>query len=87
MAIISDEVDLRGHIFENQYIRVDRVNTTKTEMEIEAGVYYSEQSASSGELPHRVHTLHGPFDMHSELNVWQQAYAIAKQRWPEHQDV
>lgn len=81
MAIISNEIDERGHVFENQYIRVDKVSVTKNTMDIQVGVYQDPDA-----FPHRVHTLQGEFDLYSDLNVWQQAYVYVKQRWSEHQD-
>lgn len=84
MAIIADVVTERT-TFPQQYIRVDSVRTSKNEMLIEAGIYLSE---SLKDLPpHRAEILSGSFDMYSELNLWQQAYVVIKQNWPEYTDI
>ena len=87
MAIQTDVVGLRGQLYENQYVRVDQVQCTKTDMIAEAGVYRSQAAATAGEYPHMVEQFHGAFDLHSELNPWEQAYALLKQRWFEAVDV
>ena len=83
MAIITDVICERGHRYPSQYVRVDRVHAGKTTMVAEMGVYFTQQQAADGEPPHRVETVGGDFDMNSPLNAWQQAYALAKARWPE----
>jgi len=89
MAIITNEIDARGHLFENQYIRVDRVEATKSggTMNVHFGVYWSQQSAQDGEPPHRAHTVEASFDLYSQSNLWQQAYVAVKGRYPVHTDV
>ena len=88
MAIIADEMDSRGYVFENQYIRVDRIEEIKKDsaMRIEVGVYMSQQQAQDGGLPHRAHAFHADFDLYSTDNLWQQAYVAVKRRYPEHTD-
>jgi len=83
MAIISNETDERGYVFENQYIKVESVRVTKTTMNIEVGVRFKAED----ELPHRVHNVEGEFDLESDKNVWEQAYVFIKQRWTDSQDV
>lgn len=83
MAIITDIIDERGYTYRQQYCRVDGLFINKARMSINMGVYESaEQAATEGAAPHRLETLPGPFDLYGDLNPWQQAYAIIKERWP-----
>lgn len=87
MAIIKTIVSERGIVYPDQYIRVDRVQARKTDMDIEAGVYLTQQQAIDGTPPHRAEGfMNVPFDMDAELNLWQQAYAAIKLQWPESLD-
>lgn len=83
MAIITDITTERGYTYRQQYCRVEAVYATKTGMAVQLGVYESAERAATEGVPHRLEELHGPFDMFSALNPWQQAYAIAKERWPD----
>jgi len=83
MAIIADERDERGYVFDQQYIRVDKIHAEKTTMQVEIGVYKNQQAAQNGESAHRNHFLHADFDMNSPQNAWQQAYVAVKQRYPD----
>lgn len=84
MAIIKTIVSERGIVYPDQYIRVDRVQARKTDMDIEVGVYLTQQQAADGIPPHRIEAFFGvPFDMDAGLNLWQQAYAAVKQQWPD----
>lgn len=84
MAIITDIIDERGHLYPQQYVNVHRVLAQKTSMDIEVGVYLSQESAQAGIPPHRVDAVYAAaFDMNSEQNAWQQAYVAIKQRWPD----
>lgn len=87
MAIQVDVVGDRGALYPAQYVRVDEVLCTKSEMSIVVGVYFTQQQAVEGVPPHMIEHFAGSFDMHSEHNAWQQAYAQVKQRWPEAIDV
>lgn len=84
MALIQTIVSERGVVYPDQYVRVDRVQAHKTNMDIEVGVYLAQQQAADGLPPHRTENFSGvPFDMYAPENLWQQAYAIIKLRWPE----
>lgn len=84
MAIIADVIT-ETTTFPQQYIRVDSVRTSKTDMHITVGIYLREDLKDNP--PHRAEILNGSFDMYAELNLWQQAYIVVKQNWPEHTDV
>lgn len=85
MAIITDIITERT-TFPQQYVRVESVRSEKEKMIVDVGVHLSEQT--SREIPpHRIEHVEGPFDMYSELNLWEQAYQYIKQRWPEHTNV
>ena len=87
MAIITNVVDERGNMFEQQYVNVHRLLVNKDTMIVEAGVHHSEQSARDGAPPHRAEAIYSvPFDMNSDLNPWQQAYVAIKNRWPDSTD-
>lgn len=83
MAIITDIITERGYTYRQQYCRVDGVAVTKTSMTVDMGVYETAERAATEGFPHRMETLSGPFDLLSDLNPWQQAYAIIKERWPD----
>lgn len=87
MAIQTDVIGDRGLLYESQYVRVDQVRCTKTEMVIEAGVYFTAEQAAGGMPPHMIEMFNGAFDLNAEENPWQQAYAVIKQRWSEAIDV
>lgn len=83
MAIITDITTERNYQYKQQYCRIERVGATKARMEIEMGVYESQELAVSGGSPHRYEIVYGDFLLESELNPWQQGYAILKNRWPD----
>jgi hypothetical protein len=43
------------------------------------GIYLNQEATQRP--PHRVDTFGAPFDLYSQQNVWQQAYADLKTRW------
>jgi len=87
MAIITDITTEAGYTFTQQYCRPDAIRAAKGSIRIEMGVYESAEHAEPGKPPHRYEMLEGPFDMYAPENLWQQAYAIIKLRWPESTDV
>ncbi len=87
MAIITDITTELDYTYAQQYCRPDAVRTDKNKMTVEMGVYESAAHAEPGKPPHRKEVLMGPFDMYAPENLWQQAYAIIKLRWPESTDV
>lgn len=87
MAIITDIVTEGGYTYTSQYCRPDVVRVTKNEMDIEVGVYESSAHAAPGKPPHRLELLKGPFDLYAAENLWQQAYATVKKKWPHSLDV
>lgn len=85
MAIITDVITERT-TYPQQYVRVENVHVNKDTLTVDVGIHLSEES--SKEIPpHRIEHVDGPFDMYSELNLWEQAYVIIKQRWQTHTDV
>lgn len=86
MAIISGYPGERGLFFPDQYMRIDKIETSKDKMRIEVGIYTTQQGAIDGELPHSIEFVYGDFDMYSNLNLWEQGYAYVKNRWPIHTD-
>lgn len=82
MALIVDIPHDRGIIYLQQYVRVDNVNTDKTNMQILAGIYQTKEAAENAP-PHMAVNLYGEFDLYSSLNLWEQAYVYLKQRWPD----
>lgn len=79
MAVIKTIVTDRGVVYPDQYCRVDRVDVTKTEMVFGVGVYLNQ--AATEHPPHRIESFNGSFDLYSDQNVWQQAYAHLKTYW------
>lgn len=80
MAFRTDIISERGVVYPNQYCRVDAVRATKTSMEVDLGVYLD--TPSEGDVPHRLDTFRGSFDLFSPLNAWQQAYGVVKEYFP-----
>lgn len=78
MAIITD-IPTDRTVFPQQYVRVERILTNKSEMFIEVGVYFNE--SLKDQPPHRIESVQGEFDMYSDLNLWQQAYVRIKQKY------
>lgn len=83
MAIITDITTEYDYTYAQQYCRPDAVRASKGGMTIEMGVYESAAHAEPGKPPHRKEVLQGSFDMYAPENLWQQAYAIIKRRWPD----
>lgn len=82
MAIVRTIITDRGVIYENQYCRVDKVEIiNKSNMQYTIGVYFNKDATSN--FPHRAEIFESQFDLYNELNVWQQAYADIKGRWPD----
>jgi hypothetical protein len=87
MAIITDIVSEVNYTYRSQYCRPDSVIAkNKTTLTVAVGVYETAQRAESGEPPHLLYMLDGTFDMYSDQNLWQQAYAAMKQKWPDSTD-
>ena len=80
MAIIAD-VPTERTIFPQQYIRVHRVDVRKTEMVVDVAIFLNQSVTDNP--PHRIEHVMGPFDLHSSKNLWEQAYALMKNRWPD----
>lgn len=87
MAIITDFISDRGYVYRNQYGRVEEAKVMKTKIYATFGFYESQHDAEQNECPHSAEILSGDFDLNSNLNVWEQAYAIAKIKWPNSADV
>ena len=85
MAIITHYFNGRTD-YPDQYMRVDRVDTNKTNMRIEIGVYLNEQMARDNIPPHSIEELYGDFDLYSTKNAWEQAYDRIKQKWQNYTD-
>jgi hypothetical protein len=49
------------------------------------GIYFNQEATVNP--PHRIDIFNAPFDLYSQQNVWQQAYADLKTRWPDAVDV
>lgn len=81
MAVIQTITTERSVVYPDQYCRVDAVRVEKTRMQYDIGIYFN-QSATENP-PHRLETFEAPFDLFSEQNVWQQAYADLKTYWPD----
>lgn len=86
MALLLNYFDSRGTDFGIQYYRVDKVEVTRNKLQALIGLYNTEQEAKNGIPPHTVIDVDGAFDMYSDKNLWQQAYAAAKAQWPDAQD-
>lgn len=86
MAIITD-VPTEFGVYQAQYVRVEWVNANKQEFNFEIGIYRTQQEASEGFPPHRSEILRGNTDLTSSDNLWQQAYAIVKQKFTSYTDV
>lgn len=87
MAIITDVIDERSHVYAQQYVNVYGVHAAKTSMSVEVGIHLSEADYRNGIPPHRIELLRNVgFDMDSKLNLWGQAYVAIKQRWPDSTD-
>lgn len=84
MAVIKTITTDRGVVYPDQYCRVDKVDAWKDKMLFDVGVYLNQVATENP--PHRVIHFNGDFDMYSDLNLWQQAYAILKQQWPDSVD-
>ncbi len=83
MAIITDITTEYDYKYALQYCRPDAIRVDKGRMRIEMGVYESSAHAEPGKHPHRYEIVEGPFDLYAPENLWQQAYAIIKQQWPD----
>jgi hypothetical protein len=87
MAIITNVIDERGFVYENQYVRIERaVITSKSSLETDLGVYFNKQLATDGQPPHRIETMSGEYDLLSSKNTWEQAYDLIKTRYHIHTD-
>ena len=81
MAIITDVYTARGLRFPSQYVRVQNIHVEKTQMTVTFEAFLTQEQAVNGELPHFTDMISGEFNMDSALNLWEQAYALAKQNW------
>jgi hypothetical protein len=84
MAVIKTITTERGVVFPDQYCRVDEARVEKTRMHYTVGIYFNQ--AATENPPHRAETFSSGFDLYGEQNVWQQAYADLKTRWPDSVD-
>lgn len=87
MAIQNDYITERGILFPEQYLRVDEIYTLKNQMTVTVGVYMNQEQASNGIPAHAADRLVGEYDMYSTKNLWEQAYVLVKQRWPDSIDL
>lgn len=87
MAIITDIQTERGYTYRQQYCRIENIDVSKLRMRIDMGIYESIQHAENDEFPHRSEIVYGDFNLESELNLWQQGYAIIKAKWPDSVDI
>lgn len=81
MAVINTIITDRGVVYPDQYCRVERADVTKTTMNYVVGIYLNQQATENP--PHRAENFSCDFDLFSDQNVWQQAYADLKLRWTE----
>ncbi len=82
MAIITNVIDERGFVYENQYVRIEKASiTNKIFLDVELGVYFTKQDASTGGYPHRIENMQGEYDLFSSKNTWEQAYDLIKTRY------
>lgn len=79
MAVIKTIVSERGVVYTDQYCRVEEARVEKSQMLYQIGVYLNQESTDNP--PHRIEQFIAPFDLYSELNVWQQAYTDLKTKW------
>lgn len=79
MALIKTITTERGVVYPDQYCRIEEAKVAKTQMTYQVGVYFNQ--AATENPPHRIDTFEAPFDLFSEQNVWQQAYADLKTKW------
>lgn len=79
MAVIKTITTERGVVYPDQYCRIEEAHTFKTRMIYKVGIYLNQEATSNP--PHRLDTFHCDFDLFSDQNVWQQAYADLKSRW------
>lgn len=79
MAVIKTITTPEGVVFQDQYCRVLEVRVTKDRMHYLVGIYFNQ--AATENPPHRAENFEAPFDLFSEQNVWQQAYADLKTNW------
>lgn len=85
MALINTIITDRGVVYPDQYCRVDQAYVTKNTMQYAVGIYLNQ--AATENPAHRVENFSCDFDLYSDQNVWQQAYADLKLRWTEAVDV
>ena len=85
MAIISNYFNGRTD-YPDQYMKIERVDTNKNEMLVEVGIYLTQQLAIDNMPPHAIEHIRGAFDMYSDKNVWEQGYAIMKEKWKNYTD-
>jgi hypothetical protein len=82
MAIYTDIIDERGYLYSNQYVRIEKVSiTNKIYLDVELGVYFTKQDASTGGYPHRIENIRGEYDLLSSKTPWEQAYDLIKTRY------
>lgn len=81
MAVIKTIITERGVVYPDQYCRVDAARVEKNRMQYDIGIYFNQ--AATANPPHRLDTFDAPFDLFSNQNVWQQAYADLKTSWPD----
>ena len=77
MAFIADFRNPDGYVYPKQYIRIREVLLGKDVMDIFFEVFLSPPQGD--DTPHLIdRLLRRPYDMYSDMNVWQQAYAEVK---------
>lgn len=81
MAVIKTITTERGVVYPDQYCRVDSARVEKNHMRYDIGIYFNQ--AATANPSHRLETFDAPFDLLSDRNVWQQAYADLKTNWPD----
>lgn len=85
MAVIKTIVTDRNVIFSDQYCRVESATAVdKSNLRYTIGIYMNKEVVT--EPPHRAEIFETTFDLYSKSNLWQQAYADIKNRWPDATD-
>lgn len=90
MALIATVPGQRGVIYENAYVRINRVlffrapdaEINKLELHVHYGVYNSAEEAQSGTYPHSEYRdiFNEGYDAGAVQDIWGTAYGLLKTR-------